>query len=160
VWQISQASQLPKAQTPRASATPAAFARPPPEGGEVTFANLKRKLSETLGSMREVHTSHLMYKARLEADIAELEESLPHLRIAEAATVDRYSFYAETKAYICNLLVCLDAKVSGQYLRLRLATASRVQCTVPTAGRALSRPLGALNLFKYLLPCTLLGPRN
>lgn len=87
------------------------FARAPPDGVEVTFVSLKRKLSETLSSMREVHSSHLMYKARLESDIAELEESLPRLRIEEAATSQRYSFYAETKAYICNLLVCLDAKV-------------------------------------------------
>lgn len=82
------------------------------EGGQdVTFEGLQRKLKETLQSMREVHSSHRMHHERLVLDINELErqESEQQSMLSNAAA--RYGFFAETKAYTCNLLVCLDAKV-------------------------------------------------
>lgn len=77
----------------------------------MSFEALQRKLRETLGSMREVHRSHRMHHDRLEADIAELEMNDSRQQEALTEVMARYSFFAETKAYTCNLLVCLDAKV-------------------------------------------------
>eukprot|EP00053_Salpingoeca_punica_P015875 m.147179 g.147179 ORF g.147179 m.147179 type:complete len:889 (-) comp16823_c0_seq1:406-3072(-) len=72
---------------------------------------LHRKLQSTLESMREVHRSHAQHLARVTDDLAAAQAAVPLLERDLQAAGSRYTFFQEMKAYVRDLLACLNEKV-------------------------------------------------
>lgn len=78
---------------------------------DVAVEQLYRQLSETLGSLEEVHRSHSHQLIRVQDDLELSEKGGPALEEDLKSASERYTFYQEMKGYTGSMLSCLDEKV-------------------------------------------------
>lgn len=78
---------------------------------ETMVTSLHRRLSDTLVSMQEVHSSHVAHLARVVEDLSISEHAVPELDVDLKASSVRYEFFSELRGYIRDMLSCLDEKV-------------------------------------------------
>eukprot|EP01136_Pigoraptor_vietnamica_P025533 Opistho-1_new@79634 len=81
------------------------------DGGLAAAEVLRSKVRASLSRLRETHSTATSQIEKVGSSLADAREAAKKLEVQVAEAAERYEFFQEMRAYVSDLLACLDEKV-------------------------------------------------